>query len=109
MQAQHTGPLHAAIVGPGYIGAVHAEALRRCGGDVAWLIGRPGSDAAGRSAAFRAARYSERLEDALDDAGVDVVHVCTPNALHYAMARAVLERGKHLICEKPLTTTEAEA
>lgn len=109
MRDQHTVPLRAAIAGPGYIGAVHAEALRRTGGDVAWLIGRPGSDMDARAVAFRAARHSDRLEDALDDAAVDVVHVCTPNALHYPMARAVLERGKHLICEKPLTTTEAEA
>jgi predicted dehydrogenase len=49
------------------------------------------------------------LQDVLDDPRVDVVHVCTPNALHFAQARAVLEQGKHLICEKPLTTTAAEA
>src|SRR5438067_3800215 len=102
-------PVRAAIVGAGYIGAVHAEALRRVGGELSMIVGRPGSDLAGRAAALHAPRWSDRLEEALEDPAIDVVHVCTPNALHYPMARAVLERGKHLICEKPLTVTSAES
>src|SRR5437868_1798503 len=99
--------LRAAIVGPGYIGAIHAEALRRVGGELAMIVGRPGSNLAARAAALHAPRWSNRLEEALDHPDIDVVHVCTPNALHYPMARAVLERGKHLVCEKPLTVTAA--
>ena len=102
-------PLRAAIVGPGYIGAVHAEALRRCGAELALIVGRPGSDVAGRAAKLRVPRYSDRLEDALDDPTIDVIHICTPNAFHYPMASAVLARGKHLICEKPVTTSAADA
>lgn len=102
-------PLRAAIVGPGYIGAVHIEALRRIGAEVSWIVGRPGSDGASRAAALGVPRFTERLEQALDDVRVDVVHVCTPNALHYPIARAALERGKHLVCEKPLTTSPPEA
>jgi predicted dehydrogenase len=104
-----TTPLRAAIIGPGYIGAIHIEALRRAGAEAALLVGRPGSDLAGRSAELRVPRFSDRLETALDDPSIDVVHICTPNALHYPMAEAVLARGKHLICEKPLTTTAEEA
>src|SRR5581483_4229079 len=85
------------------------EALRRLGAEAAWIVGRPGSDVAARAAALHVPRHSDRLDDVLADPSVDVVHVCTPNALHYALARAVLEHGKHLVCEKPLTTTLAEA
>lgn len=109
MRRVNGGPLRAAIVGPGYIGAIHAEAVRRVGASVTLIVGRPGGDMAGRAAALRVERYSERLEDALTDPDIDVVHICTPNALHYPMARAVLEHGKHLICEKPLTTDAAQA
>ncbi len=101
--------LRAAIVGPGYIGAIHAEALRRVGAAVALIVGRSGSDLAGRAAALGVDRYSDGLADALTAPDIDVVHICTPNALHYPMARAVLEHGKHLVCEKPLTTDTAQA
>ena len=40
---------------------------------------------------------------------VDVVHICTPNHLHAPFARMALSRGKHVICEKPLATTSADA
>ena len=102
-------PLRAAIVGPGYIGAVHADALRRYGAELALIVGRPGSDLAGQAARLRAPRYSDQLEAALDDPRIDVIHICTPNAFHYPMAEAVLLRGKHLVCEKPLALTAAEA
>jgi predicted dehydrogenase len=109
MSTETAAPLRAAIIGPGYIGAIHAEAVRRCGAEIALIVGRPGSDLPGRAAALRAPRFSDRLEDALDDPAIDVVHVCTPNAFHFPMADAVLARGKHLVCEKPLAITAAEA
>jgi predicted dehydrogenase len=108
MSIDQTQPLRAAVVGPGYIGAIHAESLRRCGAELALVVGRPGSDVAAQAARLRAPRYTTSLEDALNDPSIDVVHVCTPNALHYPMAAAVLARGKHLVCEKPLATS-AEA
>lgn len=43
------------------------------------------------------------------DDGVDVVSIVTPNHLHYAAARACLEAGFHVICDKPMTTTVTEA
>lgn len=107
--APEARPLRAAIVGPGYIGAIHIEALRRLGAEVTWIVGRPGSDVAARAAALGVQHFTQRLDDALDDPDVDVVHVCTPNSSHYPAARAALERGKHLLCEKPLTITTEQA
>ncbi len=101
--------LRAAIVGPGYIGTIHAESLRRCGAELALIVGRPGSDMAGHAARLRVPRHGYELEQALNDPRIDVVHICTPNALHYPMAAAVLAAGKHLVCEKPLATTSTEA
>ena len=45
----------------------------------------------------------------LKDPEINAVHVCTPNALHFPMAKAALEAGKHVLCEKPLATSVEEA
>jgi predicted dehydrogenase len=45
----------------------------------------------------------------LRDPAIDAVHITTPNAQHFSMAKEALEAGKHVLCEKPLTTTVAEA
>jgi predicted dehydrogenase len=47
--------------------------------------------------------------EVLRDPAIDAVHICTPNAQHFSMAKDALQAGKHVICEKPLTTTVAEA
>jgi len=51
---------------------------------------------------FRLAYLGPDLDAAL--AHVDAVIICTPNYLHYPIARACLEQGKHILCEKPVTT-----
>ena len=51
----------------------------------------------------------ESLEDLLGSGGVDVVHVCTPNAVHAEQTLLALEHGAHVVCEKPLATTMEES
>lgn len=46
---------------------------------------------------------------AIDDPNVDTVYVAVPNSLHFAIAKAALTAGKHVICEKPFVNTRAEA
>jgi predicted dehydrogenase len=48
-------------------------------------------------------------EEAVSADGVDVVHICTPNDRHAPLAEAALRAGRHVVCEKPLATTAAEA
>ncbi len=86
--------MRVAVIGSGFMGRVHTEALRRLGTiDVVPVGGRD-------SAALRAA---------LSDASVTAVHICTPNASHFPMAKAALEAGKHVLCEKPLAISTEEA
>jgi predicted dehydrogenase len=97
--------LRAGIIGAGFIGGVHAHAVRAAGGEVTRVAAsRPdrSEEAAVRLGARSGAVSGEALIDADD---VDVVHVCTPNSTHVALARRALAAGKSVICEKPLATT----
>ena len=48
-------------------------------------------------------------EDLIQHPAVEVVHICTPNALHVPLVEMALASGKHVVCEKPLATTAADA
>ena len=49
------------------------------------------------------------LRELIEHPAVDVVHICTPNYLHYQLAESVLALGKHVVCEKPLATSAKDA
>ncbi|MFD4256247.1 Gfo/Idh/MocA family protein [Streptomyces sp. NPDC058534] len=102
-------PLRTAVVGAGFMGRVHAEAARRAGARVvAAMAGRPeNADAAARTVG--AERGYADLDGLLTHASVDVVHICTPNALHAQAAHAALAAGVHVVCEKPLATEVRQA
>ncbi|MCA8989953.1 MAG: Gfo/Idh/MocA family oxidoreductase, partial [Planctomycetaceae bacterium] len=99
----------AAVVGTGFIGPVHVEALRRAGIEVAAVIGS--TPAKSREAAERMQIQSrhETLEDILADDSIDSVHLTTPNRFHYEQATAVLRAGKHVLCEKPLAMNSRQS
>jgi predicted dehydrogenase len=101
--------LRSAVVGLGFMGATHIEALRRIGIEVLGAIGiSPEETRAGCAQHGLPQRYAT-FEDICADPAVDVVHLCTPNYLHHPHAKAALEAGKHVICEKPLANTAQEA
>lgn len=98
----------AAVIGTGFIGTVHVEAIRRMGVEVSGVLsGSPESTERGR-AKLNLARGYHDLEEILEDSAVDVVHVTSPNSLHYEQVRAILDANKHVICEKPLALTSNE-
>jgi predicted dehydrogenase len=100
--------IKAAVVGTGFIGVVHVEALRRLGVEVTGIVGScPDRAAMKAEAAALPAPYAS-FEAMLADPAVDVVHLTTPNHLHFDQARAALAAGKHVVCEKPLAMTSAE-
>jgi predicted dehydrogenase len=98
----------AAVIGGGFIGPVHVEALRRIGVEVVGMLGSSpdrANDVAGRLGIGRV--YCD-LDELLSDERVGVVHIASPNAYHFEQARRVLESGRHVICEKPLATSREE-
>ena len=97
--------LRAGVVGTGFIGVVHVDALRRIGVEVAGVVGSSPERAAAKGIAPAYPSYEALLEDD----GVDVVHLTTPNDLHYTQAKQALAAGKHVVCEKPLAMTSEES
>jgi predicted dehydrogenase len=97
--------LKAGVVGTGFIGVVHVDALRRLGVEVTGVVGSTRE----RAAAKRLAPAYESYDALLADDRVDVVHLTTPNHLHYPQVKQALEAGKHVVCEKPLAMTAQES
>ena len=100
--------MRSGIIGLGFIGEVHARAVRAAGGTLAAVADASpvGVEGAARLGAAWGAASAEELVTSPD---VDVVHICTPNHLHAPLARMALKAGKHVICEKPLATSRADA
>jgi predicted dehydrogenase len=94
-----------AIAGSGFVGRVHAGALRSLGMEVAAVCSRTleGAETLGEGRAYTS------LDELLESEQVEVLHVCTPNHLHVGGALAALERGVHVVCEKPLAVSTVES
>lgn len=102
--------IRTAIIGTGFMGRVHLEALRRVEGvEAAAVVGRRAEPAHRIADAFAVPTVTTDYREVLRDSSIDAVHVCTPNAQHYHMAKDALQAGKHVLCEKPLSTTAKEA
>jgi len=99
----------AAVVGTGFIGVVHVEALRRLGVQVHGVVGSSQDRATVRSRELGLPPAYESFEAMLADPRVEVVHITSPNHLHHEHASAPLRAGKHVVCEKPLAMTAAES
>jgi len=99
-----------AVFGAGFVGRVHLEGIRRLGNVEVHAIA---ASSAERAAKLASDLYIPRSEadyrKILEDRSIDAVHICTPNALHFPMAKDALEAGKHVLCEKPLAMSTDEA
>lgn len=98
----------AAVVGAGFMGGVHTEGLRRAGAEVVGALGVSPEETASFVKAQGIPKGYGSLEELLGDSAVQSVHVVTPNRLHHGMAKAALQAGKHVFCEKPLAMTSRE-
>jgi predicted dehydrogenase len=99
----------AAVIGTGFIGTVHVEALRRLGVAVVGVLGSGEARGVERAAALGVGGAYASLDELLADPAVQVVHVTSPNVAHYPQVKAILAAGRHVICEKPLAMTSAQS
>jgi predicted dehydrogenase len=102
--------IRAAVIGTGYIGPIHIEALRRLPGVDVKIVCDVNRELA-RKAAFRYNIESVETDwrKIIGDSSIDVVHVCSNNLFHFEMNRAAILAGKHVMSEKPLAMTLEEA
>src|ERR1700749_5033449 len=92
-----------AIIGTGFMGRVHLEAVRRVEGvEVAPIAGRNVEAARRLGAGFGISTFTSDYRELLTDPAIEVVHVCTPNAQHFPIAKEALLAKKHVLCAKPL-------
>lgn len=99
----------AAVVGTGFIGVVHVEALRRLGVQVHGVVGSSHERAAKRAQEASLPQAYPSFQAMLDDRRVEVVHITSPNHLHHEQTKAALAAGKHVVCEKPLAMTSRQS
>lgn len=97
------------IVGGGFAGRMHALAARMIGAHLVGVASSSPGRAKAAAEALGADHAFSSAADLIDDPRVEFIHVCTPNASHADLATMALERGKHVICEKPLATSVADA
>jgi predicted dehydrogenase len=98
-----------AVIGSGFIGTVHIEALRRIGVRVTGLLESSPELGAVRAEELGLPRAYASLSELLADDAVRVVHVTSPNELHHAQVKEILAAGRHVVCEKPLAMTSGES
>jgi predicted dehydrogenase len=99
----------AAVIGSGFIGTVHVEALRRLGVTVHGILGSSHERASARAARLGVPLAYGSLDELLADPAVEVVHVTSPNHLHHPQVKAILAAGRHVVCEKPLAVTSEQS
>ncbi|MEN6523807.1 MAG: Gfo/Idh/MocA family oxidoreductase, partial [Anaerolineaceae bacterium] len=98
--------LKVGVIGVGFIGPIHIENARRSfKADVIALVGSNMEQAKRKAETYDVPYYYDDYRKLLENNEIDVVHICSPNNLHFQMAKDALLAGKHVICEKPLTLT----
>jgi len=98
------------IIGTGFIGSVHIDALRRLGFvEVAAIADIDEEIARQKAEQYHIPKYYSNYHDLLKDSSIQCVHVCTPNHLHFEICKEALLLNKHVVCEKPLAVTVKQA
>ena len=99
-----------AIIGMGYIGASHIEAIRRIGFiELVAVVDVNYELAKKKAAEYYIPKCYETIEEMLSDPEIQVVHNCTPNNLHLEVNEKIIRAGKHVFSEKPLARNTVES
>ena len=101
--------VNVAVIGTGFMGVAHTEALRRLGVNVVGVVGSSPERAQAKADAANLPRVFNSVQELLADPSIHAVHITSPNDAHHGQASAVMAAGKHVICEKPLGITSAES
>jgi len=115
---QKQGPaLRVGMVGYGFMGKAHAQAWRNAARffelplrpELTALCGRSATAVASAADTYGFASWETDWQDLIARDDIDVVDICTPGDTHATIAAAALDAGKHVLCEKPLANTVAQA
>src|SRR3569833_1802324 len=102
--------IRTAVIGTGFMGRSHLEALRRVGNvDVVEVAGTSLEKGKNQNNKKKKQNATNNWHDVIADPSIDAVHITTPNVSHFPIAKAAFEAGKHVLCEKPLAMSVAEA
>ncbi|MFN3797117.1 MAG: Gfo/Idh/MocA family protein, partial [Sphingobium yanoikuyae] len=99
----------AIVVGTGFGCRIHVPALRAAGFEVAGLVGTDPDRTRRRADAVTIADIFTDLGEAIERTGAVAVTIATPPATHAPLALTAIERGCHILCEKPMAADLAEA
>jgi len=103
------GNINVGVIGTGFIGPAHIEALRRLGAvNVTAIADVDERTAKAKAASLGVGTYYGDYKRMLADGDIQAVHICTPNNLHYQMSKEAIEAGKHVVCEKPLAISAGQ-
>lgn len=101
-------PIKVGVVGIGFIGTAHIDALRRLGNiDIVAIAHR--TNPKSKALELSIDRYYHNYKDMIDECTLDFIHICTPNQSHYEIAKYALEHKINIVLEKPMTYTVEEA
>ncbi|MDO4569134.1 MAG: Gfo/Idh/MocA family oxidoreductase [Planctomycetia bacterium] len=112
-----TKEYNVAILGGGFIGKVHAYAYATLGfysnplplrARVRYVVNSRQETADAAAALLAGAKGRTDWENVVRDPEIDIIHVCTPNDLHFPMLQAAISEGKHIYCEKPVVMNASE-
>lgn len=102
--------LRVAVIGTGFVGKVHVENIRRqTDAELVAIADQSQEIASAFGAQLGIERAVGDYTELLADPSIDVIHICTPNVTHFPIAKAAIEAGKHVICEKPLAMSADQA
>jgi len=107
-EPRSAGPLRVVILGAGMVARQHAQAYQEIGAQVVGVADLDDAAACALAAPWGALVATD-YHALLRDASADAVSVCLPNYLHLPATQEALTRGLHVLCEKPLALTSAQA
>ncbi|MBM3798122.1 MAG: Gfo/Idh/MocA family oxidoreductase, partial [Acidobacteria bacterium] len=102
--------IRTAMIGTGFMGKVHTEAVRRLGNvEVVATAGSSAEKAKAFADSQSIPMSTGDWKSLVGNKEIDAVHILTPNAQHCEMVKAFAKAGQHVLCEKPLAMSAAEA